>query len=329
MANKDANKLLSAQKTSAQAQDTERLLLLTQALQASLNPDRVIQRFFAQVTAWLKLEGLNYRLPEQDQAIQLGRQGRHSCDYRLGSDQEILGQYIFSRNHRFTESERAALEHWLSFLLVPLSNALDHRHALRMTKTDSLTGLGNRTALEAALEREVGLTRRHQLAFSMLVIDVDHFKKVNDRYGHSEGDRVLKAVAHRIKSLCRDSDLVFRYGGEEFVVLLNKTDRAGARVIAERIRRGVEALTVARADDKPRCPITARCPITVSVGISSWSQQTASPSELFDRADQALYKAKTRGRNRVIVESGDWQKTNPGGLARPKVEPIKTAQSPS
>ena len=320
---KDASKVLTAQKASAQTQDTERLLLLTQALQASLDPDRVIQRFFAHITAWLKLDGLTYHLPEQIQPIQLGQPGRHSCDYRLSSDQKILGQYIFSRNHRFTESERAALEHWLSFLLVPLSNALEHRHALHMTKTDSLTGLGNRAALDAALEREVGLTRRHRLALSMLVVDVDHFKKFNDRYGHSEGDRVLKAVAHRIKNLCRESDLVFRYGGEEFVVLLNKTDRAGARVIAERIRRGVEALGVAGSGDKTRSPIT------VSVGISSWNQRTSSPSELFNRADQALYKAKTGGRNRVVLESSAWQQRNPGGIENPKVEPLKTAQSPS
>lgn len=320
---KDAHKLLSAQKASTQAQDTERLLLLTQSLQASLDPDEVIQRFFDHATAWLKLEGLNYQLPEQAQAIQLGQVGRHSCDYRLGSERETLGQYIFSRNQRFTEAERAALEHWLSFLLVPLSNALNHSHALRMTKTDNLTGLGNRTALEAALEREVGLTRRHQLTFSMLVVDVDHFKKVNDRYGHSEGDRVLKAVAQRIKSLCRDSDLVFRYGGEEFVVLLNKTDRVGAQVIAERIRRGVEALETARPGDP------ARAPITVSIGISSWGQQTTSPTELFDRADRALYKAKLRGRNRVIAESNAWQQLDSGSLGRPRVETIKSAQSPS
>ena len=320
---KDANKLQSARNTGAQAQDTERLLLLSQALHASLDPDRVIQNLFVQIAAWLKLDGLNYRLPEQAEAIQLGHPGRHSCDYRLGSEQTTLGQYIFSRNHRFTESERATLEHWLSFLIVPLSNALEHRHALRMTKTDSLTGLGNRAALDAALEREVGLTRRHRLALSMLVVDVDHFKKVNDRYGHSEGDRVLKAVAHRIQMLCRESDLVFRYGGEEFVVLLNKTERAGARVIAERIRQGVEALGVAGSGDKTRCPIT------VSVGISSWNQQTASPSELFDRADHALYKAKTGGRNRVVLESSSWQNIEPGGLVRPRVEPIKAAQSSS
>jgi len=318
---KDANKLLSTQRVSAQAQDTERLLLLTQALQASLDPHRVIQRFFDQITVWLKLEGLSYRLPEQAEAIQLGQSGRHSCDYRLGAGQESLGQYIFSRNRRFTESERAALEHWLSFLLVPLGNALNHHQALRMTKTDSLTGLGNRAALEAALDREVGLIRRHRLAFSMLVVDVDHFKKVNDCYGHSEGDRVLKAVAHRIKNLCRESDLVFRYGGEEFVVLLNKTDRAGAQVIAERIRRGVEGQRIAGPGDNTHCPVT------VSIGISSWDQQTLSSTELFDRADRALLTAKIKGRNRVIAEPGSWHRADSGGLSTATVDAIKAAQS--
>lgn len=321
---KDAQKLLSAQKASAQAQDTERLLLLTQTLQASLDPDQVIQRFFDQVTVWLRLDGLNYQLPEQPQATQLGRPGRHSCDYRLGSDQATLGQYVFSRNHRFTESERAALEHWLSFLLVPINNALHYRHALRMTKTDSLTGLGNRSALETALEREVGLTRRHRLTFSMLVVDVDYFKKVNDHYGHSEGDRVLKAVAQHIKILCRESDLVFRYGGEEFVVLLSKTDQTGARVIAERIRQGIQAQKIADPGGK------VQCPITVSIGISSWDRRTKSTAELFDRADQALYKAKAGGRNRVVSESSTWHQMVPGGLGgRPKVEAINAVQSSS
>jgi diguanylate cyclase (GGDEF)-like protein len=149
--------------------------------------------------------------------------------------------------------------------------------------------VGNRAALEDHLRREVTLARRHHQPLSLLVIDIDWFKQVNDRYGHAIGDAVLRAVAHVTQEGLRGDDLLFRFGGEEFVVLLRATPADGAAIVAERIRATIEAASCT-CDGKD-------IKVTVSVGVATLREETG--DSLFDRADHALYQAKQQGRNRV------------------------------
>jgi two-component system cell cycle response regulator len=161
--------------------------------------------------------------------------------------------------------------------------------------TDTLTGLMNRRAFLEAMERESSRSTRHMFPMSVLLLDVDHFKKVNDTRGHDAGDAVLQGVARVLRGIARKSDLVARWGGEEFVIALPQTAETGARIAAERIRRAL-------ADATYPLPGGDSIPVTASVGLASIGvSEKFDFDELLARADKAMYAAKNRGRNRVEV----------------------------
>ena len=160
----------------------------------------------------------------------------------------------------------------------------------RLAVTDPLTGLYNRRQLSESLGREFERSRRHQLPLSVLICDVDHFKRFNDDHGHETGDLVLQMVAHHLTAALRGHDLPCRYGGEEFLAMLPSTPPSGAYSVAERLRRDIAANQVKGLH------------ITVSIGVASYPEVAAdTPEALIDAADRALYDAKQAGRNRVRV----------------------------
>ncbi|MDQ2075560.1 GGDEF domain-containing protein [Marinimicrobium sp. ABcell2] len=269
-------------------------LALARSLQTTLSCQKILQLFFNQLPNFVSVTGLEYLPAECGEREVFGSSGRHRCDYSLTCEQTTLGQLIFSRDRRFSESERRVLEELLGTVVFPLRNALNYHNAMRLALVDTLTGLGNRAALDNTLHRELQLAERHQRELSLLAIDLDHFKRINDSLGHSYGDQILRQVADTIKNVCRSTDMSFRYGGEEFVVLLSNTHQEGARIIAERIRAEVNAL-----------PTDAQPGISVSIGISTRNAgQQEHVDALFERADRALYKAKAHGRNCIKTESG-------------------------
>lgn len=163
----------------------------------------------------------------------------------------------------------------------------------REALTDPLTGLHNRRAMDQCLEDIWAAPERMPL--SLLVLDIDLFKRINDTYGHADGDCVLQWVAATLRHCIRAGDSAFRYGGEEFLVLLPDTTLEGAICVAESIRGRIEARY-------PANPRNWRVPLTVSLGVAS-RQPTDDPKSLFARADRALYQAKQLGRNRVVHEN--------------------------
>jgi diguanylate cyclase (GGDEF)-like protein len=164
----------------------------------------------------------------------------------------------------------------------------------QMTITDDLTGLHNRRNLNTILKREFHRSLRHDTELSGLMVDLDHFKKVNDVHGHDFGDLVLRDFAEILRSSVRDTDFIFRFGGEEFLLLLPQTDTAGASQTAEKIRQ-----KTATNIFKTKRVSTS---ITVSIGVASVLEHHPPRSHtLISYADQALYEAKGRGRNQVVV----------------------------
>lgn len=160
---------------------------------------------------------------------------------------------------------------------------------------DSLTGLANRRLFDAALDEEYARAMRNQTSLALVMLDVDHFKKYNDRYGHPQGDECLKRLSKALKSAStRPGDLVARYGGEEFVMLLPGTDLAGAITVAERVRRTVHALHLEHLDNQGAV-VTISAGATASIPL----RKGKSSQDMVRAADQALYKAKESGRNRV------------------------------
>ncbi len=161
-----------------------------------------------------------------------------------------------------------------------------------LAATDGLTGLANRRVFLDRLGAEMSRARRYAGPLSLLLLDVDHFKKINDTHGHPGGDEVLREVARSLKGFARETDLICRYGGEEFAALLPNTDEGGARVLAERIRAGIEALAVTWE--------TRTIPVRASFGVTTSEGEGDTAEALVTRADQALYAAKQGGRNRVV-----------------------------
>jgi diguanylate cyclase (GGDEF)-like protein len=177
-----------------------------------------------------------------------------------------------------------------------IENANLYERTLQLSITDGLTEIYNYRFFRQRLEEEVARSKRYGCALGLLILDIDHFKGFNDRYGHLVGDEILKNVARILKANTRDVDVVARYGGEEFAILLNEIDLKEAVVYAERIREAVEDFMLALPDG-------ARAGVTVSLGVAVCQSGNIEEKEFIRRADQALYRAKEMGRNRVCV----WQ----------------------
>jgi two-component system cell cycle response regulator len=169
--------------------------------------------------------------------------------------------------------------------------------SLEMAITDQLTGLHNRRYMARHLDNLIQGARKSGKPIAFLIMDIDHFKAVNDTYGHDAGDEVLREFAGRISANVRGIDLACRYGGEEFVVVMPDTDMALAWTVAERLRKSVEEASFAISRDPHQIHVT------ISIGIAGSEGDVDSADKLLHRADQALYRAKREGRNRVVADA--------------------------
>ncbi len=167
-----------------------------------------------------------------------------------------------------------------------------HDEIYRLTTMDGLTQIYNRRYFDEQLERELSRSRRYERVLSLVLLDIDHFKQVNDKYGHLAGDSVLKQLASTVRTKIRREDVFARYGGEEFAVLLPEVSLGGTRQFADKVRKLVE---------KQRFEFDRQViPVTVSVGIATLEPHHREAGDLVRTADERLYEAKTSGRNRVV-----------------------------
>ncbi|MGV8844093.1 MAG: GGDEF domain-containing protein [Pseudomonas sp.] len=261
-------------------------------LQTSLEADQILELFFREVQCLVPLDALVYRHPSSDVHVELGNPATHCAGYRLNHAGEYLGELLLRRNERFDEYELAQLESLLASLVFPLRNALLYRSALQSALRDPLTDTGNRIAMDQALQREVALAERTKQPLAVLMLDLDHFKSINDRFGHSVGDDVLKAVASQLTDQLRNIDRIFRYGGEEFLILLSSTQHDAAALVGERLRQAILEL---------HCMAQGQAiELSASFG-GACLQPGESVQSLLRRADEALYAAKHQGRNRLTM----------------------------
>lgn len=218
----------------------------------------------------------------------------------------VLGTLILGakRRHAFGDTVRPTLEVLASHLAVSLSNARMVHELETMATTDGLTGLLNKRAMLEAAAQKIAAARRFDRKLSLLVVDIDFFKKVNDTYGHDIGDLVIKGLGGVLERQKRTTDVVARFGGEEFVVLCEQTDEGGALQLGERIREELGKTTF----HTPNGPLSVTC----SVGVATFPEAGDRWDDLFKAADEALYVSKRGGRNRVTV----WA---PSSLSRVKV----------
>lgn len=267
-----------------------RLHLMTQ-LQTSLDTEYLLRTFFSEIQHLVPLSGCHYRNDSAAIDVQIGEAGRHRCSYQLTMGDEQLGEIVFSKSKRIAERELAMIEAQMDVMIYPLRNSLKHRSAIATAMIDPLTGLSNRSAMALTLSREIDRCKRHKQDLSILMIDIDQFKALNDRYGHLVGDDVLRQVAQILNDEIRGCDACFRFGGEEFLIMLTDSNLPLARLVSERLRRNIAEHT--------RSP-NPNQPVTVSIGVAHYENEADWP-ELVERADRALYDAKAAGRNRVVT----------------------------
>lgn len=263
---------------------------ISSALQTTLEFNELISIFCQKIQAMIPHSAVVYKNENFDLEYKKGVETKHSCSYSLRIENQPLGELKLMRQQRYTEEELKLLETLLCCLVYPLKNATLYKQAMQMAHTDPLTNTKNRTAFNDIILREYTLANRNNNHLSLVYIDIDHFKSINDRYGHECGDIALTSVADWIKESVRSSDIVFRYGGEEFVVLLSETNLDAAAVVAERIRSTIENHTLAY--DMKTLNLTA------SLGVSSLIG-TDTIDTFINRADNAMYQVKMNGRNQV------------------------------
>jgi diguanylate cyclase (GGDEF)-like protein len=176
------------------------------------------------------------------------------------------------------------------------SIAIENASLFRQATTDRMTGLFSHHYFEKSLDEELERARRYKSTFSLVMFDIDHFKKFNDAYGHLQGDRIIREIAKLLCKSIRQVDFPARYGGEEFAVILPAVDVKGALVVAERLRQRVETFGFPSAEGGS--PLH----VTISVGVAEFSTENGhTPAEIIREADKALYKSKEQGRNRVTT----------------------------
>jgi diguanylate cyclase (GGDEF)-like protein len=193
------------------------------------------------------------------------------------------------QTYTYTDENEKVLDQLASQAAIAIENARLYAELQELAIHDPLTGVFNRRHFFKHAGEEIAKANRYHQPLSVILFDIDHFKRVNDTYGHPTGDRVLQLIAQRCRANLRDVDIICRYGGEEFIVLMPSTDMTNASVAAERLRRCVLQENIDTGDS----------PLTISLGVAAYDENCKDIDALLARADKALYAAKNSGRNRV------------------------------
>ena len=280
--------LIQAHKSWSESPDV--LTRLTRRLSTSLSLEIQMGILAEEMNSVVPFDCMTYRhqIAARDFVYATGMGGPHRCDYRLNLEGQFYGTLTFSRKKRFSEKELEGMELILSAAICPIRNACMFIAVEQAALTDALTGIPNKRAMDDALARVTSLANRHGLENSLILCDLDRFKAINDQHGHVVGDHVLQLAAKELQKAVRNSDEVYRYGGEEFAILLPQTDEADARMVADRIRQFMSAIRVNCGE--------STISVTTSCGVAM-RLQDEDAGQWLTRADEALYQAKANGRN--------------------------------
>lgn len=276
-------------KFAEEAQEIFALYDMTKELSKNFSEDDSIRIFKAKLSDSVRCDECRFVLPAVEEKKTIPQAPEGSV-IPLIAQQQLLG-YLLLKGCSSEGLEKAAiLAHQLA--LVIRRDRL-YRQVESLAITDSLTGVHTRRYILERFHEELLRARTQKIPISFLMIDVDYFKHFNDQYGHLTGDQILRNVATIIQENIRQIDIIGRYGGEEFCVILPEADGSGAQYVAERMRQAVEKAVVKAYDTKVR--------LTISIGIACYPADGKKVAELIDKADWALYRAKKIGRNKVCV----------------------------
>lgn len=280
--------------------------------------DRLSERFFRRpmkegegAVGWVMGHGVARRIDDLSVDDDVASQGGvHGIRAWLGVPLFMYGgcEGVIAVQSTHPRAFRADHQRLLESLALQIAAALQNAHLYELAMVDGLTGLFMRRYFDARIEEEIERSKRYGTAFSVVMMDVDDFKSLNDSHGHLMGDRVLRGIANVVKSQMRGVDTASRYGGEEIAVILPRTEMVNAYNVGERIRGAISELRITTDGDPPQA-----LRVTASFGIASYPESKARDGEdLVRRADRALYRAKKTGKNRVELF---W--TDDSGAAQP------------
>ena len=254
---------------------------------------QLISTFISEARKAVPLDGIEYIEDTLGLHVIDGVLCDHRCDYRIRLGEEILGEISFIRHKEFSVAELAVIENLVAGLVMPLRHALRYQQTIRFALRDPLTGLRNGNACYDSIAIEIERARRYRVPFSLLLINLDEFGEINRRYGHAAGNAILVKVASGLDQEARNSDIIFRKGGDEFLVFLPNTAKSAALEAARRLKRSALAAP---------CKFEGRdLHFTTSIGVVTVLPDD-SAFTIIHRADRALYHAKILGKDRIQAE---------------------------
>ncbi len=255
---------------------------------------QLFNTFINELRATVPCDSIEYENKSTETSLVNGRTGRHHFECTLKYEGLSLGKIRITRDSKLLDHELDIIETMLAGLTLPLRNALRYQQAIQLALRDELTGLRNGNYYHDVVDLEIKRSHRYKNPFSLLMLDLDDFENINVKYGRETGDAILHEVAGRIAEKARSSDVVFRNGGDKFLVFLPNTDNAEARIVAGRIKEFV----LARACEYEDKVIS----FTLSVGVVTVTHGDTA-DKLIDRVDKAMFHAKILGKDRIYADS--------------------------
>ena len=266
---------------SPNSENTNRKMALMEQLQTSLELDRLLNIFAMEAAKYVDFSGLYFKKGDTTVAIRGNRQGKNERHFELKLNHQFIGVLTYAINSPISITNYKILNDLHQYLINPINNALLYQNALKLAMQDALTSLSNRRCFDEQLKRAMHHANRQRSKVGLIICDLDKFKLVNDSYGHHIGDEVLINFSQALKESVRDSDSVFRFGGDEFSIIVENATRDSLKVIEQRIYS-------AMALD----PLLSKYNVTCSLGHTFMDRMDTQIS-FFERADKALYHRKT------------------------------------
>ena len=278
----------NALKNSANVYAKNKSSLLEQ-LQTTLDLDKLLDIIAMEVARYINFSGLYFKNQTVSKTLRGSRKARHERHFELKLNDEFIGTLSYAINSPISMVHFKDLQRIHQIILYPLKNALQYHQAIQLAMRDSLTGLGNRRYFDEQIKRAMHNANRHHAQVGLVLGDLNKFKAINDTYGHSTGDQVLKQFANILRACIRDSDSIFRFGGDEFAIIVENASECALDIIQSRINNALKNNV-----------LLAKYQVGCSLG-TTFMNRADNELSLFERADQALYRQKMNLSKRLTV----------------------------
>jgi diguanylate cyclase (GGDEF)-like protein len=278
----------NALKNSSNAYGTNQSNLLEQ-LQTTLDLSKLLDIIAMEAARYVNFCGLYFKSQTVSKTLRGSRKAKNERQFELKLNDEFIGTLSYGINSPISMIHSKDLQRIHQIILYPLKNALQYHQAMKLAMHDGLTGLGNRRYFDEQLKRAMHNANRHHVQVGLVLGDLNKFKAINDTYGHSIGDEVLKQFAIILRSCIRDSDSIFRFGGDEFAIIVENSSENALEIIQNRIEKALKTNM-----------LLAKYQVGCSLG-TTFMNRADNEHSLFERADQALYRQKMNSSKRLSV----------------------------